>query len=464
MRSIIASNAANMAPRDGSSRQTIRGRTSSREVVILSAPCAPQIVVDSECLTFVMANPTRTMWADHAAPRKGASKMASGMVRICRMNISSKRQTLVQSLRRVPPGSIRLLDHFQFPLKCQIFPDGQHLMAESRSWLLPYVTPLGGDARIKYIIDETLSMCPYLYPDADREGLFLATTFLTLEFVNDDLLDGADVIDALCASGDLGQRTAEDLQKIRSNPRALVQGLLMGVELLRNPETNFRSVVFPDGITGQLFLHQAIHDISVRLHDFGRRSNSSYFSAWIGSMCDALARFGASHENIYAKIEEMSAEGYTEHKFVNSGMLHTVQLLELATGSFLSPEQHELPLIAELKNCCCRIGSLLNEIASYEKEVFRENAANLLLVIMLKLDVDLETATRHVARLVQRYTDDVMRLREQASVQFAGDDNRGLLQYARGLESLAAACWHWQVQGTPRYKSATSPFAEFLGE
>lgn len=366
----------------------------------------------------------------------------------------------------VPPGSIRLTELFRFPLKHKIFPDAQRLMADARGWLLPYVIPLGGAERVRYIIDETLSMCAYLYPEADYEGILLATSFLTLEFVNDDLLDGADVYEALQASGEAGRHTADDLRRIRSNPRILVEGILGGVSLLRNPSVDPRSFSFPDGISGRMFLHEAIHDLSVRLHDFGQRRGGPHFGSWIEGFCDALIRFGTSHRRVYTKMDAVTVEEYTEHKFVNSGMLHTVELLDLAMGTFLSPDQYKHPVIAGLRDRCCRIGSLLNEIASYEKEVFRENATNLLLVMMRKLDIDLEAATRRVAALVDRYAEDVVQLVKQAQKDFDGDDedSRTLRRYVHGLELIAAACWYWQVEGTLRYKSSTSPFAELLLE
>ncbi|RKK92004.1 hypothetical protein BFJ68_g11051 [Fusarium oxysporum] len=38
-------------------------------------------------------------------------------------------------------------------------------------------------------------MCTYLYPNADDEGIFLATGFMTVQFVNDDIFDSAAILE-----------------------------------------------------------------------------------------------------------------------------------------------------------------------------------------------------------------------------------------------------------------------------
>jgi hypothetical protein len=363
----------------------------------------------------------------------------------------------------VPPGSIELGKLCEFPLGENVFHDAPRLMSEARHWLLRYVDPLGSGDHLRHTIDETLSMCSYLYPEGSYEGVLLATIFLTLGFVVDDIFDGVDIYRAL-GNSDAGQRVLADLETLRCNPRTLTEGMLFTVKLIKDPDADFRAMRFPDDVSGELFLHNAFHDFAQRMHGFGAQARSSYFPAWLQTFGDSFAHFCLSHANIYNKLEETTVEQYAEHKFINSGMLHTIHILELAMGSFLSPSQHKLPLVIELTTRCRRIGSLLNEITSYEKEVFHEKAGNLLLVMMMKQGVSLEVATRHVIGRIQNNVDRVISLLRDAHREFTGDDDdsRKMLQYVRGIEMITAACWHWQLNGTTRYKSITSPFAELL--
>jgi hypothetical protein len=334
-------------------------------------------------------------------------------------------------------------------------------MDEARDWMRGYTDRFGGGPRLERTIEETLSMCSYLFPDADPEGNFLATLFTTLEFVNDDVFDGIDTYDAMLASPQ-GQRMAEEMRHLRLNPRLLAQGMMAGVRILRDP-TAPEPDLGPE-VSGALFLYDALRDFSTRLHAYGRRSGAPHFDFWLETFCQSLIPFSDSHADIYRDIATISVEAYAEHKLINSGMAHALHLLELAMNCFLGEEHHQIPLIQELKRHCCHVGSLLNEICSYEKEVFQEQTGNLLLVLMLKEQVDLAEATRRVAAMAQRHGDDVIRLRDRALAEFSESDEEGRLlrRYVSGLEMMAAACWDWQLVGTTRYLSSTSPFAELL--
>ena len=365
--------------------------------------------------------------------------------------------------RNEVPGAIRLGELYRSPSVARIFPEADRLMAEARAWLLQYIAPLGCGQRLLRPVDETVTMCPYLFPESDYEGNFLATVFTTLQFVNDDIFDSVDVYEAFLHAP-TGGRLAQELRHIRANPKILGHAMMAMVRLLKEGGTGPESIELPDGISGALFMYDAIRDFARRLHAFGSGTQSPSFHTWLGTFLDALMHFSRSHMDIYKAVESMSIEEYAAHKLINCGMTHTVLLLELATGCFLSAEQSRLPLIAEIKEHCIYVGSLLNEITSYEKEVFYERSGNLLLVVKLKQQCSLHEATRYVAALAQTHADEVERLRDRAQIEFAGDDptNRMLRRYVRGIDLLTAACWDWQIVGTTRYRSPKSPFAELL--
>lgn len=360
-----------------------------------------------------------------------------------------------------PPGGIQLSPLYRFPTPHKVFPAAERLMSEARVWLLQYVERLGGGPRLERPLDETLSMCSYLFPEADFEGNFLATIFTTLEFVNDDLFDDLEIYKTLLASPH-SQWVAEEMRLMRAQPLLLAQGMLAGVRIIRDP-TSPTPALGP-GVSGALFFYDALRAFSERLHEYGRQSGSPHFGFWVESLCNALIAFAKSHATIYQDISTRTVEEFAEHKIINCGMSHTVHLLELAMNCFLSKEQHELPIIKELKQCCYHVGSLLNEIFSYEKEAYREKIGNLLLVVRLKENVDLEEATRRVAAWAQRHGEAFLQARDRALEEFSADDedSRLLRRYVSGLEMLIAACWAWQLEGTTRYLSPTSPFAELL--
>lgn len=365
-----------------------------------------------------------------------------------------------QKTQRETPGAIVLKDYFTPPAVCRTFPESARLIEEARTWTWRYVERLGCGRRLLRPIDETVTMCPYLFPDSDFEGNLVATMFTVLEFVNDDIFDSIDVYDAF-RSATSGARLAEELLAVRSNPRILGKAMMASVNLLRDPHADASAILLPEGVSGDLFLFDAFSDLSRRIHAYAQRTGSPNFGFWLDEFTAALIHFSRSHMEIYKSVDDLSIEDYMAHKLVNCGMLHTVLLLELAMGAFLSRELQALPLIQSLKQHCIYVGSLLNEITSYEKEVFQERSGNLLLVVMLKQKCSLREATQYVARIAQTNADAVIRLAQQARAEFAGHDQQELLlRYVNGIAQLSSACWYWQIEGTTRYRSPSSPFAE----
>jgi hypothetical protein len=303
-------------------------------------------------------------------------------------------------------------------------------------------------------------MCAQLCPDGDYEGVFLATVFFTLQFVNDDLCDGYDVYEELQANP-ASQRIAAVLRTIREQPYLLARAMELIIHVIREPAHD----QFPEelGEAGrETFLYAAFKEFALRLHSYGQRIGSPHFGSWLHELCTSLARFCRSHALIYRDIESISIEEYSRHKLTNCGMHHTILLMELATKSFLSPEQRQHPLTVDLFRCCCSIGSLLNEVMSYEKEHFRERSGNLVAVIMKKRGCDLRAAVEEVLLLARRHGSALQRLAEQARAELSTERDEHLLlrQWVCRMETMAAGCWHWQIAGTTRYQSPTSPFAE----
>jgi hypothetical protein len=356
---------------------------------------------------------------------------------------------------------IPLTQLYNPPSPHKVHPRADWVIEQVRQWLYPHLEQLGAEKLIKGIVNETASMCAYLYPNADDEGIFLATGFMTVQFVNDDIFDSAAILKAIQATP-TGQRLARDLQKLRDTPRRLADGIICAARIMQDPLAYKQCRGMMSDLETDPFLLGAIHELSMRMHIRGRRISEKRFEIWLGKFCAAMKDFGKSHTLIYSEAKNMTVEEYADHKLRNSGMIYTVLFVELAMGTFLSEEHNSVPRIRQMQQHCEKIGSLLNEVFSYEKETILESTNNLLAVLVRTENISLHEAARRVAAMSQRHAQEVKRLRIEIEVGY-NDDNEGetgLRSYVADMDLFGAACWFWQLQGTKRYFSETSPFIE----
>ncbi|KAF5660332.1 hypothetical protein FDENT_13749 [Fusarium denticulatum] len=343
----------------------------------------------------------------------------------------------------------------------KVHPRADWVIEQGRQWLSPHLEQLGAEKLIKDIINETASMCTYLYPNADDEGIFLVTGFMTVQFINDDIFDSAAILKAIQATPS-GQRLARDLQKLRDTPQRLADGIVCAARIMENPHAydECRESIL-DLETDPFFLG-AIHELSTRMHIRGRRINEGRFEVWLAKTCAAMKDFGKSHALIYSDATSITVEEYADHKLRNSGIIYTVLFVEMAMGTFLSDKHNATPRIRQIQQHSEKIGSLLNEIFSYEKETFLEDTNNLLDVLVRTEKISLYEAARRVAEMSQRHAQEVKRIRIEIEAEYDGGsgEDTGLGMYVADMELFGAACWFWQLQGTKRYFSKTSPFAE----
>ncbi|SCO76652.1 uncharacterized protein FRV6_00864 [Fusarium oxysporum] len=336
------------------------------------------------------------------------------------------------------------------PLTQLYNPPSQHKVHPRADWVIK-----------QGIVNETASMCTYLYPNADDEGIFLATGFMTVQFVNDDIFDSAAILKAIQATPS-GQRLARDLQKLRDTPQRLADGIECTARIMENPHAYEECCEIISDLETDPFLLGAIHGLSTRMHIRGRRINEERFEVWLAKSCAAMKDFGKSHALIYSEAKNMTVEEYADHKLRNSGMIYTVLFVEMAMGTFLSEEHNAIPQIRQMQQHCEKIGSLLNEVFSYEKETFLENTNNLLAVLVRTEKISLYEAARRVAAMSQRHAQEVERIRIEIEAECDDDseEDTGLGTYVADMELFGAACWFWQLQGTKRYSSKTLPFVE----
>ncbi|KAI1033816.1 hypothetical protein LB503_010957 [Fusarium chuoi] len=347
------------------------------------------------------------------------------------------------------------------PSQHKVHPRADWVIEQVRQWLYPYLEQLGAEKLVKSIVDETASMCAYLYPNADDEGIFLATGFMTVHFISDDIFDSAAILKSIQATP-AAQRLARDLQKLRDNPQRIADGIMCGARIMNNPGAYEQCRDMMSDQSTDPFLLGAIHELSMRMRIRGRRINEKRFELWLAKSCAAFKEFGRSHALIYSEAKNMTVKEYADHKLRNSGMTYTVLFLEMATGNFLTGKHNNISQIQQIQQHCEKIGSLLNEIFSYEKETFLENTNNLLAVLVRTEKISLYEAARRVAEMSQRHAQEVKRIQTEikAECDYDSGENTSLGTYVADMELFGAGCWFWQLQGTKRYFSKTSPFAE----
>jgi len=243
------------------------------------------------------------------------------------------------------------------------------VVEQVQQWLYPHLEQLGAEKLIKGIIDGTASACAYLYPNADDEGIFLVTGLLTVQFINDDLFDSAAILKAIQTTPS-GQRLARDIQKLRDTPQRLADGIVCSARIMENPLEYEQCREIMSDLETDLFLLGAIYELSTRMHIRGRGIDEKRFEVWLAKTCAAIKDFGKSQALIYTEAKDMTFEEYADYRVRNSGLIYSVLFVEMAMGTFLSEEHNAIPRIRQIQQHCEKIGSLLNEIFSYEKETF----------------------------------------------------------------------------------------------
>ena len=154
-----------------------------------------------------------------------------------------------------------------------------------------------------------------------------------------------------------------------------------------------------------------------------------------------------------------SLDNYIADRCVDGGMFPAIQMIEYANNTYLTDDVLDLGTVKEMIGLVAKIGTLANDLFSYEKEVIGENSKfNLLWVFMNKENLSFDEAVDASMRLINGYVDQFI----DAEQRFVAPDN-GLeadsQSFVLGLREQVIATWHWQMS-TNRYRSESSPFQE----
>jgi hypothetical protein len=166
-----------------------------------------------------------------------------------------------------------------------------------------------------------------------------------------------------------------------------------------------------------------------------------------------------------------SVDEYIEMRNHTSGMPHIVLLIEYSEEAFLDWEALGrlgiAPLLRKTQRAAALIGSLMNDLFSFEKEVINNNTdANLLMSIALNHPAFSLTEVIHYgAAIVQEQLLEFMSgmeaLRHHCRLHLASEPAviNDLQLHMGGLQRCVQASWMWQVH-TRRYKQSFSIWEE----
>jgi len=181
---------------------------------------------------------------------------------------------------------------------------------------------------------------------------------------------------------------------------------------------------------------------------------------WLRRFAKNLKVFYESQVSSSTKPAQFgSCAEFVDFRSANSGMLHSVDEVEFAMNTYMPDEILENRVIKEMQQCVVLVGSLSNDIFSFEKETIRDGMyhANLVHVAMTTENLSVEQASRRTADIVRANVETFQQLKGEVATW----DMPNVSKYCCGLEDFLLGCWPWQLS-TSRYRSPTSPFAELL--
>ncbi len=165
-------------------------------------------------------------------------------------------------------------------------------------------------------------------------------------------------------------------------------------------------------------------------------------------------------DDIMNVTQNYSVQDYIEHRDMDSGMEAEIDLIEFAYDFTLPDYVRDHAVLKEARKMTMRIGGLMNDMFSYEKEVIKLNSGYNLLAVISKQSLDIVEAVDYASQLINSYTNTFLSLEDSLPVFEDEALNESVRLYYQGLRDQINGTWHWQFSGTNRYKSPTSPFKE----
>jgi hypothetical protein len=276
-------------------------------------------------------------------------------------------------------------------------------------------------------LEECYTMSAYLFPDASLHRLVTIGNLNTLSFYLDDLTTK----EACKASA---------LDEIPVLSHVLRTGQVKDLSL------------FP------LHYQQALLEVR---QDFLSLSdgNTSWFPHFLASLEGYLLSTSRPEAFVGEQADgTVDLQSYIAWRERDSGMYMMTDLIEFASAFRLPEPTRSDPIVQHPRQMCARIGSLVNDLFSYDKETRIEGTRFNLIALFLEKTGELKGAVEHAIAYINTCITNF-----QADAQYVpGGDveaEQAVSQYLLGLKHQISATWHWQLS-TRRYRSAYSPFQE----
>jgi hypothetical protein len=266
------------------------------------------------------------------------------------------------------------------------------------------------------------TMTSYMYPTVELDALKIAGYISAMLYYIDDNF------------GDLPELQGVSDAPIDSSTFGLVETC---IEALRFGQLKHHS-------------HSAVQAFS-EIHDLLSCTPKSWFNRFAQSMSDHLLSSLYPHQFGWKPKTAMSIEEYALVREPVSGMYTSIDQIEFCHDVYFDEVLVSHPTVKLLRQQCTRIGSLSNDLFSYEKEVLSKGLGlNLLAVLQHTMNFDqaLQTVLKYLNQLTEDFLETIAK-------------SNTLLPtfYLDGLKYQVSATWHWQIN-TNRYRSTQSPFIE----
>jgi len=278
--------------------------------------------------------------------------------------------------------------------------------------------------------NNTLTMTPYLYPDADPERLLAISNLMTILFFIDDTLgEHTDLFDGL-------------------EPSFIAQRIVRTI-----------SGDISDGRFVPTRIESSIYEV---LPELAHLSNTDFIERFLQSAKEYLPE----NVNLDANIAE-DLDGYIRQRILNSGMMPTIDLAELSTNEYLPKDffdsnNPEFYIINIIREVVAKIGSLTNDLFSFPKEYFDANS-KLNLVVVIKntnQDLSIEESFRLAIVLVNNEVEKFKVICESIKERYKDTElEETMTSYVKKMKHIVLATYFWQLF-TNRYKHVLHPFNE----
>ncbi|MGB1287692.1 MAG: terpene synthase family protein [Aggregatilineales bacterium] len=203
-----------------------------------------------------------------------------------------------------------------------------------------------------------------------------------------------------------------------------------------------------------------LYDVALYLHRaFAPHADGKWLPRIAKSLVDHLRVVTYDNSNVIT-AGKLDVGKYIDVRLLDAGMDPTMDMVEFTSNIYLPDELLQDKHIADMRNLCARIGALMNDIFSYEKEVlWGETRWNLLVGYMESYEMDFAHALHYSIEHVNDATQAFKTLKMNMPVYGNTEVQSAVEEYVTGLENIISATWHWQIR-TNRYRSITSPYPE----